>query len=40
MLLTETSVELLGGEVQEITVSNSLAGLLSAKLGIPITQGK
>ncbi|CAF4928453.1 unnamed protein product [Pieris macdunnoughi] len=38
MLLTEGSVELLGGEVQEIVVSNSLAGLLSTKLGLPITQ--
>ncbi|CAH4030234.1 unnamed protein product [Pieris brassicae] len=38
MLLTESSVELLGGEVQEIVVSNSLAGLLSSKLGLPITQ--
>ncbi|XP_061718990.1 recQ-mediated genome instability protein 1-like [Cydia pomonella] len=39
LLLTESSIELLGGEVQEIAVSNSLAGLLSSKLGVPMTQG-
>ncbi|KOB61933.1 RecQ-mediated genome instability protein 1, partial [Operophtera brumata] len=38
LLLTEGAIELLGGEVGEITVSNSLAGLLSAKLGLPMTQ--
>ncbi|XP_053611220.1 recQ-mediated genome instability protein 1-like [Plodia interpunctella] len=37
ILLTESSIELLGGEVQEIAVSNSLAGLLSTKLGLPMT---
>ncbi|XP_063625690.1 recQ-mediated genome instability protein 1-like [Cydia splendana] len=39
LLLTESSIELLGGEVQEIAVPNSLAGLLSSKLGLPMTQG-
>ncbi|XP_063537349.1 recQ-mediated genome instability protein 1-like [Cydia strobilella] len=39
LLLTESSIELLGGEVQEIAVSNSVAGLLSSKLGLPMTQG-
>ncbi|XP_047992874.1 recQ-mediated genome instability protein 1-like [Leguminivora glycinivorella] len=39
LLLTESSIDLLGGEVQEIAVSNSLAGLLSSKLGLPMTQG-
>lgn len=38
LLLTESSVELLGGEVQEIAISNSLAGQLSTKLGLPMTQ--
>ncbi|XP_028167377.1 recQ-mediated genome instability protein 1-like [Ostrinia furnacalis] len=38
LLLTESSIELLGGEVQEIAVSHSLAGMLSSKLGLPITQ--
>ncbi|KAH9635952.1 hypothetical protein HF086_015526 [Spodoptera exigua] len=37
LLLTESAIELLGGEVQEIVISNSLAGQLSAKLGLPIT---
>lgn len=40
LLLTESSIELLGGEVQEIAISNSLAGQLSTKLGLPMTQGK
>ncbi|XP_073967026.1 recQ-mediated genome instability protein 1-like [Choristoneura fumiferana] len=39
LLLAESSLELLGGEVQEISISNSLAGLLSTKLGLPMTQG-
>lgn len=39
LLLTESAVELLGGEVQEIAVSNSLSGLLSTKLGVTITSG-
>ncbi|XP_075980257.1 recQ-mediated genome instability protein 1-like [Anticarsia gemmatalis] len=39
LLLTESAVELLGGEVQEIAISNSLAGLLTAKLGVTITPG-
>uniref|UniRef100_A0A2A4JYA6 RecQ-mediated genome instability protein 1 n=1 Tax=Heliothis virescens TaxID=7102 RepID=A0A2A4JYA6_HELVI len=38
LLLTESAIELLGGEVQEIAVSNSLAGQLSTKLGLPMTQ--
>ncbi|XP_049876094.1 recQ-mediated genome instability protein 1-like [Pectinophora gossypiella] len=38
LLLTEGNIELLGGEVQEIAVSNCLAGLLSTKLGLPMTQ--
>ncbi|KAJ8714854.1 hypothetical protein PYW08_004835 [Mythimna loreyi] len=38
LLLTESSIELLGGEVQEIAISNSLAGQLSAKLGLPMPQ--
>ncbi|KAJ2945417.1 hypothetical protein O0L34_g228 [Tuta absoluta] len=38
LLLTESNIELLGGEVQEIAVSHSLAGQLSSKLGLPITQ--
>ncbi|XP_013190162.2 recQ-mediated genome instability protein 1 [Amyelois transitella] len=38
ILLTESAIELLGGEVQEIAISNSLAGLLSSKLGLPISQ--
>ncbi|KAF9793546.1 hypothetical protein SFRURICE_005990 [Spodoptera frugiperda] len=38
LLLTESAIELLGGEVQEIVISNSLAGQLSAKLGLPMTQ--
>ncbi|XP_063895218.1 recQ-mediated genome instability protein 1-like [Helicoverpa armigera] len=38
LLLTESAIELLGGEVQEIGVSNSLAGQLSTKLGLPMTQ--
>ncbi|KAL0870924.1 hypothetical protein ABMA27_004753 [Loxostege sticticalis] len=38
MLLTESAIELLGGEVQEIAVSHSLAGMLSSKLGLPMTQ--
>ncbi|KOB74331.1 RecQ-mediated genome instability protein 1, partial [Operophtera brumata] len=38
LLLTEGAIELLGGEVGELSVSNSLAGLLSAKLGLPMTQ--
>lgn len=40
LLLTESAIELLGGEVEDIMVSNSLAGLLSSKLGVHITQGK
>ncbi|CAB3230201.1 unnamed protein product [Arctia plantaginis] len=39
LMLTESAVELLGGEVQEIGVSNSLAGLLSTKLGVTVTSG-
>ncbi|CAK1550365.1 unnamed protein product [Leptosia nina] len=38
LLLTESSVELLGGEVQELAISNSLGGLLSTKLGLPIAE--
>ncbi|CAG4951260.1 unnamed protein product [Colias eurytheme] len=38
MLLTESSIELLGGEVQELVETNSLAGLLSSKLGLPAIQ--
>ncbi|XP_026321501.1 recQ-mediated genome instability protein 1-like [Hyposmocoma kahamanoa] len=38
LLLTESMIELLGGEVQEIAISNSLAGLVSSKLGLPVTQ--
>ncbi|KAJ8712093.1 hypothetical protein PYW07_004935 [Mythimna separata] len=38
LLLTESSIELLGGEVQEIAISNSLAGQLSTKLGLPMPQ--
>ncbi|XP_068617889.1 recQ-mediated genome instability protein 1-like [Battus philenor] len=37
ILLTEGNVELLGGEVQELADANSLACLLSSKLGLPAT---
>lgn len=40
LLLKESSVELLGGEVQEIIEANSLAGILSSKLNLPMLQGK
>ncbi|CAH0755601.1 unnamed protein product [Diatraea saccharalis] len=36
LLLTESVIELLGGEVQEMAITNSLAGLLSTKLGLPL----
>ncbi|CAG4994612.1 unnamed protein product [Parnassius apollo] len=35
-LLTESNIELLGGEVQELVDTNSLACLLSAKLHLPV----
>ncbi|CAH0589260.1 unnamed protein product [Chrysodeixis includens] len=37
LLLTEDKIDLLGGEVQEIAITNSLAGQLSAKLGLAIS---
>ncbi|XP_037973151.2 recQ-mediated genome instability protein 1 [Plutella xylostella] len=37
MFLTESHVELLGGEVQEIATSNCLAGLLANRLNLPAT---
>ncbi|VVD03666.1 unnamed protein product [Leptidea sinapis] len=36
LLLTESNMELLGGEVQEMAISNSLSGLLSSKLGLTV----
>lgn len=39
LLLTEGTVELLGGEVQEAAITNSLASQLSSKLGLSITPG-
>lgn len=38
LLLTEDKIDLLGGEVQEIAHTNSLAGQLAAKLGLAISQ--
>ncbi|KAJ0174843.1 hypothetical protein K1T71_009951 [Dendrolimus kikuchii] len=38
ILLTENNVELLGGEVSDFAETNSLAGLLSSKLGLPTLQ--
>ncbi|CAK1586683.1 unnamed protein product [Parnassius mnemosyne] len=35
-LLTESNIELLGGEVQELVDTNSLACLLSTKLSLPV----
>lgn len=40
LLLTEDKIDLLGGEVQEIAHTNSLAGQLAAKFGLAISQGK
>ncbi|KAL4705814.1 hypothetical protein ACJJTC_006534 [Scirpophaga incertulas] len=36
LLLTESAVDLIGGEVTDIALTNSLVGLLSSKLGLPL----
>ncbi|KAG6462874.1 hypothetical protein O3G_MSEX013513 [Manduca sexta] len=38
ILLTESSIELMGGDVADIAISNSLPALLATKLGLPMPQ--
>ncbi|XP_050347554.1 recQ-mediated genome instability protein 1-like [Nymphalis io] len=38
LLLTESCIELLGGEVAELIIANSQAAILSSKLSLPIPQ--